>query len=211
GPKRKAKLNSFGIRTIVELAHTSPHFLRKCFGIIGDYLHNAAWGLDDGEVKSLKESTLPKSLSISITLSKNTKSPAVLRAALLSLADKLAYQLRQKKLTANTISIVLRFADLTFSSKQKNLKFPTSETKIIFKEICRLSEWYLSLNQSVRLVGVSASNLTAEEFVQFSLFPEFEIDKKVYKTLDKIREKFGEDILFYGGTFHAQKYLKHKL
>lgn len=211
GPQRKIKLNVLGIRTIGELAKTSPDLLRKRFGITGQYMYNAAWGLDDRRVKTMEENPLPKSLSKSITLSKNTASPTVLKAIFLNLCDKVTYQLRQRELLATKVGLVLRFSDLTFSSKQKNLNFSTSETKIIFKEITKILESYFPLRLPVRLVGVTVFGITAEEYIQTSLLPEFERNKKLYKTLDEIKEKFGEESVFYGETFQAQKYLSHEM
>jgi len=211
GPRRKIKLNALGIRTIGKLAGTSPDILRKRFGITGQYMYNAAWGLDDGQVKTMEENPLPKSLSKSITLSKNTMSPTVLRATFLTLCDKIAYRLRQQGLLATRVGLVLRFSDLTFSFKQKNLDFSTSDTKAIFREVIKILERYFPLRLSIRLVGVTVSGIITEKYLQPSLFPEFEKDKKMYKMVDKIKEKFGEESVSYGGTFQAQKYLSHRL
>jgi len=211
GPRRKIKLNALSIRTIGELAKTSPDLLRKRFGITGQYMYNAAWGLDDGQVKPMEDNPLPKSLNRSITLSKNTMSPTILRATFLTLCDKVTYRLRQQGLLATRVGLILRFSDLTFSSKQRNLGFSTSDTKVIFREVTKILKGYFPLRLPVRLVGVTVSGIIAEEYLQPSLLPEFERDKKMYKTVDKIKEKFGEECVFYGGIFPAQKYLSHRL
>jgi len=211
GPQRKIKLNALGIRTIGELAKTSPSLLRKRFGITGQYMYNAAWGLDDGQVKAMEKNPLPKSLSKSITLSKNTMSPTVLRATFLTLCDKVAYRLRQQGLLATKVGLVLRFSDLTFSSKQRNLSFSTSDTKVFFKEVTKILEGYFPLRLPVRLVGVTVSGITAKEYIQTSLLPEFERNRKLYKTVDEIKEKFGEESVSYGGIFPAQRYLSHEM
>ncbi|MDI6799548.1 MAG: DNA polymerase IV [Actinomycetota bacterium] len=211
GRKNKIKLNLMGIRSIEELAKSSPSLLRKRFGIIGDYFHSAAWGLDDGPVLPAEAENAPKSISRSITFSKNSRDLAVLKGVLLRLTDEVAVSLREKGLKAKTLSLVVRFSDLSFVQKQKRARHPTSSTKVIFSEAAILLQAFLPARLPIRLLGVCASEITKSGHFQPSLFDSLDERTLIYEVMDEIRDKFGSESLFYGRTLDIGDHLDHRI
>ncbi len=211
GRKNKIKLNLLGIGSVGELAGASPALLRRHFGIIGDYFYSAAWGLDDGPVTPSGDDYLPKSISRSITFSKNTKDLRILKGILMKLTDEVAANLRDKGLKAGSLSLVIRFSNLNFAQKQKRLPHPSSSTKNLFEEGAILLKTLFPPHLPIRLIGISASNLIRCDHFQPSLFDSLDEKFALYETIDGIRDKFGSESLFYGVNLDIGEHLDHKI
>lgn len=211
GRKNKIKLNLMGIKKIEELAKTSPCALMRRFGIIGGYLHSAAWGLDDGPVLPTGAESTPKSIGRSITFSKNSKDIETLKAILMKLTDEVSVSLRENGLKARTLSLVVRFSDLSFVQKQRRAPHPTSSTKVIFSEAATLLQTFLPARLPIRLLGVSASEIARSDHFQPSLFDSLDEKGLVYGVIDEVRDKFGSESLFYGRILSIGDHLDHKV
>lgn len=204
GEKRKFKLAQMGIRTIGELARTSPANLRRAFGIVGEYLYNAAWGRDDQPVVPFPPS--PKSLSHSLTVEKNLKTLEEKHALLLYLTDDLAFRLRQEGLKAGKVAVGLRFLDLSFKFKEVSIHPPTSSTRRLFTYALKaLKELPLSL--PVRLMAVAFSSLQSLKEEQPSLFENSSKECLKDKAKDEIIKKFGPETLLYASSLKIKPYL----
>ncbi len=204
GEKRKLKLARMGIRTIGELAHTSPVTLRQVFGIVGEYLYNAAWGRDDQPVNPFPPS--PKSLSHSLTVEKNLKTFEEKQALLLYLIDDLAFRLRQEGFKAGKVAVGLRFLDLSFKFKEVTLSPPTSNTRRLFAYALKAMEG-LPSELPARLIAVAFSSFQSLKEEQLSLFEESSKECLKDKTKDEIIKRFGPETLFYASSLKIKPFL----
>lgn len=204
GEKRKLKLAQMGIRTIGELARTSPANLRRAFGIVGEYLYNAAWGRDDQPVNPFPPS--PKSLSHSLTVEKNLKTLEEKQALLLYLIDELAFRLRQEGFKAGKMAVGLRFLDLSFKFKEVTICPPTSNTRRLFAYgLKALKE--LPLSFPVRLIAVAFSSLQPLKEEQLSLFEDSSKECLRDEAKDQVVKAFGPGAIFYASTLKIKPYL----
>ena len=190
GKKTKEKLNRIGINTVGSLAKADKNIIIKNFGKFGKLIWEYANGIDNEEINYKEEK--PKGIGNSITLPRDLSDREEIDKILLNLTEQVTYRLRKEKLKASTVNVQLKTKDFKVLSHQKKMDFPTSSTKIIFKEVKKLTD-ELYKGFEVRLLGVRVDNLILDEEMQLSLF-ENNNDKKQEKlddALDKLKEKYG--------------------
>jgi len=159
GPKATERLARIGIRTIGELAATARATLVGKFGqSTGNWLHDAAHGIDDRDVVVVRE---PKSISRESTFERDLharQDRAELSEFFTALCLRVAEDLQRKGYASRTIGIKLRYAD--FSAVTRDLTLPQAIAD--GREIRRAASECLKrvpLTQRIRLLGVRASGL----------------------------------------------------
>jgi DNA polymerase-4 len=95
GQQTERRLNEIGIMTIGDLAHCSEKVLRSEFGKYGEEMKRLANGIDPSPVVP-GDSTDIKSISRSITLSKDTSDIEHAMSVILSLAEEVGEEARRK-------------------------------------------------------------------------------------------------------------------
>jgi DNA polymerase-4 len=195
GKKRLLKLNLMGIYTLKDLALYPQENLRRAFGIIGVYLQNAAYGLDDSPVVPEEKMPAPKSISASSTFGKNTADREKIESALFYLTEKAVLRLKKHRLKAGIVGIWLRYEDFSTTGQSTRLKMGLSSFEDIRRETFRILEHLLPVPKPVRLVGVYLAGLSRQEFEKVPLF---EISNKKH-LIDEVilttREKCGADAI----------------
>lgn len=189
GPATARELARLGIETIGELAQQPVDVLRARFGPAhGEGLWRAARGLDDSPVTPEREA---KSLSREETFAQDIGDGALLRRELLRLSDAVAARLRRHGLRARTVSLKLRYGDFTTLTRQATLADPTDAGAAIYAQALALFEAAWN-RRPVRLLGVSADNLT-QAARQLRLFEQEDTRRtQLEAALDRIRARFGE-------------------
>ena len=205
GPRMAEALGKFGIRFASDMRRYSPDFFRTRFGRPGLVLLERAMGRDPRRVEPVREA---KSESAEETLAKDTRDMEQLRRILLGHAEKVGRRLRSQKLQGRTVTLKVKYADFTQITRSKTLEAPVASTQGIYGAARELLE-AVSLKKAVRLIGVGVSNFGAprERLTLLSLLnggrsPEFEGEKrrlKLDRTLDALRERFGEGVVARGG------------
>lgn len=197
GPKTAQRLHAQGVRAIGELAALRPQLLRAQFGKMGEYLHQRASGIDQSPVEPSHER---KSVSQDHTFEKDTAEPSVVEAKLLELSEGVARQLRQESWRARTITLRLRYANFHTITRSRTLSQPTDLGDTLYKVGLELLRHEWSGQPLVRLVGIGASNLVAATTAPVGLFDqEQEKRRKLDRTVDRLRERFGDNALRRGG------------
>lgn len=192
GKNSAAKLNSIGIRTIGDLAHTHKELLSAHFKKHGNYMWEAANGIDDSPV--VTERPDAKGYSHAITLPYNVTDSVEAKKILRDLTEKVCKRVRKDGVKAQTVTVQFRFNDLTRSTHQCKLDAPTCITDEIYGYVCKLfdEKWDQT---PIRLLGVQAGNVTDEDsFRQMSLFDNTNYEKleKLDHALDEINARFGK-------------------
>ncbi len=120
---------------------------------------------------------------------------------LLRQVEEVAQRLRDEKLEGRTVTLKLRRGDFQTITRSHTFDHSTNITELIWREAKRLLEqWYKSWGSPLRLLGVGVSNLQKAGQGQQLLFTdESEVkQKKVDDVMDKVRQKYGGDILKRG-------------
>ncbi len=208
GKKTAPKLNSMGINTIGDLARYDRYEIIKKFGKYGSLIWEYANGIDNSEVKYIRE--LPKSIGHSITLPEDITRIDKLEPILLTLTEHVAFKMRKYNLLTNTINVQLRNNQFKNFSHQKKLLYSTSSTKEIYKTAKEiLSEMYKK-RMPIRLIGIKVDNLINKENEQISFFSNNNVQdsEKLDKTLDEIKNKFGFNSITLAGTLETSQDIK---
>lgn len=194
GKKSIPKLNRMGIKTIGDLANTDKANLIKEFGKYGYTIWKYANGNSEEEVNYLPEK--PKGIGNSITLPYDVANLQELEVTLVELVEKVAYRLRKENMYATVVNVQLKNKEFKNYSHQKKLMTRTDSTNEILNTAKELLN-ELFTGEAIRLIGVRVDGLVEKEEMQLSIFDIKEDSKKrkLDDTMDKIKEKYGYNII----------------
>jgi DNA polymerase-4 len=166
GPKATAKLESFQLRTIGDLAKADPAWLIEHFGrSYGAWLHEAANGRDDRPLTMSRE---PKSISRETTFERDLHprlDRTQLSRILVDLCERLASDLDRKGYLAYTVGIKLRYEDFATVTRDHTLQIPVADAASL-QDAARASLKRVTLDRRLRLLGIRAGSLVkAGEYV----------------------------------------------
>lgn len=160
GPKSAERLARLGIDTIGDLAATPLEILVSHFGrSTGQWLHNAAHGIDERRVVTTSE---PKSISRETTFERDLHARTdreELSERFTALCMQVADDLKRKGYVCRTIGIKLRYADFNAVTRDTTLPHCVQDGKQIRRAAGECLK-RLSLTQKIRLLGIRASGLT---------------------------------------------------
>lgn len=189
GKRTTEQLHKLNIKTIQDLRCLELEYLTQLFGVLGSQLYHLTRGIDERPVESEK---IVKSIGRETTFSSDIAKKDTLETTLLKLALDVGKRLRKEDLRGKTITLKVRYDDFRTVSHSHTLHQATDLDDIIFREARNLLK-EVSLDQPIRLIGVTVNNLTYKSDVQLTLFPEpankFETLTKV---IDSVNQKFGE-------------------
>ncbi len=207
GQATAAKMRSVGIETIGDMARSDRSMLVSLLGKHGGEIHDYANGLDTTPVARFDEREPIKSIGNGATFSRNLLGLEDIRKAVIGLSDTVATRLRKHKVKAFGVKVDIKDPNLKTISRQKQLDNPTNLAEVLTDEaidiICK--SW--DLTKPIRLITITGINLCDEaQAEQLSLFAHENVrtDKgeKVERTIDDIREKFGNSAIRFGSTLH---------
>ena len=195
GKAAEKRLLSMGIQTIGDLARMEPETLSGVLKKHGEVLWRYANGIDDSPVET--ESPDAKGYGNSTTVSFDITASATAKGVLMSLTDNVCRRLRQDDVKVESVTVQIRFNDLTRVSHQCPLPAATNITQEIYGNVCQLFDEMWD-GTPIRLLGVSTSKASREESGrQMNLFDTTDYEKleKLDKAMDSIRERFGGDAI----------------
>ena len=198
GRASKKKLNAMGIFTVGQLAKTEPMHLKAVLKSHGILVWEYANGIDNSRVCDIDE-VAPKSIGNSITIWYDVTKYEEAKMILYSLCERTCQRLRHQEMRANLVGIRVKYASFLSYTHQEKLRSSLCTTYDIYTVACRLlkNSWD---GNPIRQLGIWVGELSDNEAVQLSLFNQESLDKneKIDKTIDKVREKFGEQAVIKG-------------
>jgi DNA polymerase-4 len=144
-----------------------------------------------------------KSMGHSRTLPEDIDDPKQIASILLGLSSLVARRLRKGGFMGRTITLRLRYSDFFSLTRSETIPHPTDSEHAIFKVALKLALGLVSGIRKIRLLGVSVSQLIRDEKPLQIPLPLVEYrDKKeeIYSVMDRIRDKFGEESVRWGGA-----------
>ena len=205
GKATALKLSRIGVMTIGDLAKLDEHVLRVTLGDkMAKLMHDYANGIDDSPVES--ESAAPKGYSMETTLKEDVVTKDGALSILLMLVDSVAARMRAGNDKAGCIGVSIRSYDFRNRSHQKKLDNPTDVTDEIYEAV---KELFVKLWDGVtplRLLGVSLTDVSADEFTQLSLFDDGKRERrrKLDRALDDIKNRYGRDSVYRASYGHKK-------
>ena len=197
GKKTQAVLKGLACETIGQLAEMPVDMLKGALGKHGEDLKELANGRDDRPVITYEDA---KSIGNETTFQEDIGDVDALKDVLMELAEQVARRLRKEGVAGRTITLKLRYSDFKTITRSHTINEATNLEIQIYKTAEGLLSKPDLSGKKVRLLGVSASNLSGgPEQRQLSLF-DSENTKltAVSSAMDKIKDRFGEDIITHG-------------
>ena len=197
------RFTELGVRTFGDARRLTESELRERFGEAGGQFYRLVRGIDDREVVPDREA---KSMSNEITFPVDLEDHECLRAMLLEQTEQVARRLRRYGLTARTVTLKIRSGDFTTITRRVTLEAPTDQTDLLWEAVGGLFDrWSRQEAFPLRLIGMGVSQLAAGTGQQLSLFGQEEARRRraLDRTLDTIRDRFGEDAIARGRAPHA--------
>ncbi len=195
GPVAEKKLNRCGIKTVKDLTLHPVSSLVRMLGTSAGIVQDYARGIDNRELELEHEA---KSISEETTFPEDIYDREAILTVLMELSAGVGYRLRSAGITAGTITIKLRYKNFKTITRSKTFAEAILDDKEIYlaaKDLfiahCGKPPW--------RLAGIQVSGF--DQGTQLSILQpeaENEKDKKLTAARDKLREKYGTEVIIQG-------------
>jgi DNA polymerase IV len=212
GRVNEARLHSRGIRTIGQLAELQPDSLRHLVGNV-----NASTFVDranNRDIRQVQTSRRARSVGAQSACGRQLPTDEFLVSTLGYLVDRITRRLRAKNLVGLTVTVRVRFVDLSAVTRSMTFNEPTAEMMLVRDQCMELARKALVENPTERfvsLVGVSLSQLsTADAPRQLSFRFEQQRARDVVgvadrgratdQAIDRIRARFGDSAIGIGAA-----------
>ena len=147
-----------GIFTGKDLKTKSADYLEENFGKSGRSYYYIVRGIHNSEVKPHH---IRKSLAAERTFLDNLTSEVFMLKKLELIAEEVSKRLEKSKVAGKTITLKIKYSDFTLQTRSKTVPYFVSDAAIILDTSKDLL-YQESLKESVRLLGISLSNLNTE-------------------------------------------------
>ncbi|WP_303316789.1 DNA polymerase IV [Flavivirga abyssicola] len=152
------KMYQKGIFTGLDLKGKSLEYLDKNFGKSGRYYYHIVRGIHNSEVKPNR---IRKSLAAERTFYENLSSEIFMLEKLEHIADEVSRRLNKSKVAGKTVTLKIKYSDFTLQTRSKTLQYFINDKSVIL-ETAKDLLYQEKLSNSVRLLGISISNLNTE-------------------------------------------------
>ncbi|MBI2409010.1 MAG: DNA polymerase IV [Gemmatimonadetes bacterium] len=213
GPKLQEKLAALGLVTVTDVLDAPTDDLSRWLGRETAYrVRRKALGESDSAVEPRAPA---KQVSREETFDRDIVDDAALRHELVTLAHRVAADLRGDGLEARTVTVKVRDRKWTTRTMSRTSAEPiSSDAAVAATARDLLFELRRNWTEPVRLAGVALSKFTpARDAEQRDLFgggqaaaqgksaaaPESERDRALSRAVDRVREKFGDASIGAGG------------
>ncbi|RZP03198.1 MAG: DNA polymerase IV [Flavobacteriales bacterium] len=153
------KMYRLGIFTGKDLKEKTKKYLEQHFGKSGKFYYQVVRGEHFSEVKP---SRTRKSLAAERTFSKNISSEIFMITKLEIIAKEVEKRLKKSKVAGKTITLKIKYSDFTLQTRSKTLPYYISDKNVIVETVKELL-YQETMKNSVRLLGISLSNLNTKE------------------------------------------------
>ena len=159
GRKTENALREMGIITIGDLSKSSPRLLRDKFGKSAVWL----WAIANAEERvEVEENFVVRSIGAEHTFENDTTDWALIDRELIGLVEGVHARLTEERMAFKTVVLKIRFRGFETHTRNKSLKFPTTQKSVILETIRELYSQFTATNKEVRLVGVRVAGLESK-------------------------------------------------
>jgi DNA polymerase IV len=209
--KSRMLLEELNITIVKEIAEMDAGNLKLIFKNQAWVIHQRATGIDPTPV--LPPSSEPE-VSDAITLDRDINDDERLLSELYSLVERCAKRLRQRELRAGMAVLTIRYSDQMESTRKAHLATQGFWESELYPVIKTLFFRACERRCGVRFMRVRFTDLkkTAGQLSLFSIpRPEVVKKNKVSAVMDRIKEKYGEELVNYGKTIaYPQRHGGHR-
>ncbi|MBB5936292.1 DNA polymerase-4 [Streptomyces zagrosensis] len=191
GPVTARTLDAYGLGEVGRIAAAPPGTLQRILGATaGRAVYERAHGIDRVPVTP---NSLARSIGSEHRFAGDELDPAQRRRALLALADELGSRLRTSGQVARAVTLTVRYADRSVTTRSRTLPEPTAHTPALTSVAYALHEALALERARVRAVALRAEDLTAAELSsrQLTFDPADDKARRIEAVTDRARAKFG--------------------
>ena len=198
------RLESIGVYTMGDIAHTDEDVLYKLFGVDAELLIDHAWG---------KEPTLMSDIKTYKPKANSLGSGQVLgcdcnyekgKLIVKEMVDLLCLEMVDKGLVTNSITLHIGY-NSRFEKKPAHgtttMNVTTNSAKQMIKYAIDLYDRIIDKHTPIRRFTVTYNNVVDEAYQQYDLFTnleEVEKEHKIQKAMLDIKDKFGKNAILKG-------------
>jgi len=159
-----------------------------------------AHGIDNTPVKPYSEQ---KSISTERTFEKDTTDVLFLEQLIVSMTEKLAFQLRKQQKMTSCVTIKIKYSNFDTFSQQQRIPYTQFDHTLlgVAKELFRK---LYQRRMLIRLIGVRFSYLVSGT-QQLDLFEDTSERVNLYTSMDGIRKRFGASAIYRASGLAAHK------
>jgi DNA polymerase-4 len=187
GIKTYQSLCNLGVRKIKTIQEMPIEMMQSALGENGVSIWKKAQGVDDSPVEQYSER---KSISKERTFDQDTIDMVMLRGILVAMVENMALQLRRENKLTGCVTVKIRYADFQTQTLQKSIPY-TAADHDLFPIAKDLFERIFQRRILIRLIGLKYSALVSGNH-QLSLFDESIDYASLYRSLDHIRNRYGD-------------------
>jgi DNA polymerase-4 len=190
GEKTYSLLRNMGIEKIKTIQEMPLELMQRVLGENGAAIWRKAQGIDHSPLVPYSEN---KSISTETTFDKDTIDVHYLQQVLINMTESLAYQLRTKKKLTACVTIKIRYSDFNTYTMQCKIPY-TAMDHVLIDKVKTLFNKLFQKRLLIRLIGIRFSHLVQGSY-QFDLFDDMTEKVMLYSAMDKLRDRFGENII----------------
>jgi DNA polymerase-4 len=190
GEKTYSLLRNMGIEKIKTIQEMPLEMMQRVLGENGAMIWRKANGIDHSPLVPYVEN---KSISSETTFDKDTIDVHYLQQVLTNMTESLAYQLRTKKKLTACVTIKIRYSDFNTYTMQCKIPY-TAMDHVLIDKVKTLFHKLFQKRLLIRLIGIRFSHLVQGSY-QFDLFDDMTEKVMLYSAMDKLRDRFGENII----------------
>jgi DNA polymerase-4 len=153
------KMYQLGIFTGLELKSKSLEFLEKHFGKSGAFYYHVVRGIHNSEVKPDR---ITKSVAAEHTFDTNLSSEIFMLEQLEKIAASLDRRLKKQNIAGKTVTLKIKYSDFSQQTRSKTVPYFIADKGLILENVKELL-YQERMKDSVRLLGISLSNLNTEQ------------------------------------------------
>ena len=193
------KLFSLGIRTIGELAKADEQMIKAHLKTPGAIIQGYARGEDLAPYMFEHEAN--KGYGNSMTAPRDIVTEEYARHLLLSLCETVGARLRADGVKISVIAVHITTYDFCHANRQMQLAAATDVTEELYENACRIFRLLWDGKTPIRQIGVHTAKVQTDAGRQYNLFEGQRFDRleTLNRTVDSIRQKFGEDAVLRAG------------
>ncbi|MGW1560167.1 DNA polymerase Y family protein [Streptomyces sp. NPDC002144] len=191
-------LSEYGLDTLGRVAAAPLSTLQRLVGArTGRELHEKANGVDRGRVVP---NGVSRSLATERPFERDELDPDRHRRALLSAAEELGARLRALEKVCRTLTLTVRYADRSSTTRTRTLKEPTAHSAALTRTAYGMYEALGLQRARVRALVLRAESLTPADQASYQLTfdPVDEKVRRIEQTADRIRARFGPGAVIPG-------------
>ena len=203
GPATARTLCAYGLDSVGRVADAAPATLQRVLGAkTGRRIHERARGIDPTPVVP---SAPARSVSSEYRFDRDELDSGLRRRALLTLADELGFRMRTDGQVARALSLTVRYADRSTTTRTRTLAEPSAHTPALTATAYALHDALGLQRARVRAVSLRAEELTPAELAtrQLSLDPREEKAIRAEAVADRARLRFGASAAHPAALFDA--------